>query len=297
MTGRQTMTSDGFYAAGSTSDEIWDVKIEPADAGWVYSGIRVLRALPGLERTFATAESEYILVPLNGAFEVVVDRESYSLTGRDGVFSGATDTLYVPRGSTETISSARGGRLALPNAKARTRKPVRYTAAADVPTSVRGAGSMSRRIFDFGGVDALDADRLIACEVITPGGNWSSYPAHKHEVESEHESQLEEIYYYEIQDGPGGPGSAFQRISPTSAGGADLLEEVRSGDTVLIPSGWHGPTMAAPGFDLYYLNVMAGSGAQRRWLITDDPNTSWVRETWSSLPVDERLAMPADARL
>ena len=128
----------------------------------------------------------------------------------------------------------------------------------------------------------LDADRIIACEVITPGGNWSSYPPHKHDEERPGESALEEIYYFEVR---GANGIAYQRVY----GSVDVLAEVRSGDVVLIPHGWHGPSMAVPGYDLYYLNVMAGPGAERAWLICDDPAHSWVRETWPGLAVDPRL--------
>lgn len=283
------MGNENYVPAGSRAEGIWDLLIEPEHARWQFSGIRVVRVEAGAELSFETGESEFILVPLEGSFEVNADGYGYSLAGRSGVFDGPTDTLYVPRDSTVTVSSVAGGRLALPNARARTRHPQQYTPAAEVPVSVRGAGNMSRRILDFGGVDTIAADRIIACEVITPGGNWSSYPAHKHDEETDSESALEEIYYYEVAAGPAGSGSAFQRVAASTPGGAELLEEVRSGDTVLIPNGWHGPAMAAPGFDLYYLNVMAGPGAERRWAITDDPSTAWLREAWQSMPVDARL--------
>jgi 5-deoxy-glucuronate isomerase len=71
---------------------------------------------------------------------------------------------------------------------------------------------------------------------------------------------------------------------------------VRTGDVVLVPHGWHGPSMAAPGYDLYYLNVMAGPGEQRAWLICDDPSHGWVRQTWDGLPVDPRLPLGGDPR-
>jgi 5-deoxy-glucuronate isomerase len=137
-------------------------------------------------------------------------------------------------------------------------------------------------VHNFGTPEALDADRIIACEVITPAGNWSSYPPHKHDeerpgdAERPGETALEEIYYYEVAAGPSGPGMAYQRVY----GSVDLLAEVRTGDVVLIPHGWHGPSMAVPGYDLYYLNVMAGPGAERAWLITDDPAHAWIRATW-----------------
>jgi 5-deoxy-glucuronate isomerase len=128
--------------------------------------------------------------------------------------------------------------------------------------------------------------------VITPGGNWSSYPAHKHDEASAHESVLEEIYYYEIAAGPHGePGLGFHRTSASDAGAIDVLAEVHDRDTVLVPHGWHGPCTAAPGHDMYYLNVMAGPG-ERAWKITDHPDQAWVRATWADQPVDPRLADP-----
>ncbi len=110
---------------------------------------------------------------------------------------------------------------------------------------------------NFGVPDVLDADRIIACEVLTPGGNWSSYPPHKHDEDRDGESVLEEIYYFEVANG--GPG--YQRVYGTPERPIDVTTEVRTGEIVLVPHGWHGPSMAAPGYDLYYLNVMAGPGA------------------------------------
>jgi 5-deoxy-glucuronate isomerase len=203
--------------------------------------------------------------------------------------------LYVPVGSQLTISSEGGGRFALATAVATGAHPVALIRAEDVPVEIRGGGNMTRKVRNFGAVGAFDQmDSLIACEVITPGGNWSSYPAHKHDEtveDGEHrESELEEIYYYEIQDGPAGPGFGFHQT--TSSGEdtpIDVLAEVRTGDTVLVPHGWHGPCAAAPGHDMYYLNVMAGPEAERAWNITDHPEQSWVRGTWADAGIDPRL--------
>jgi 5-deoxy-glucuronate isomerase len=140
-------------------------------------------------------------------------------------------------------------------------------------------------VHNFGVPGALDAQRLIACEVLTPGGNWSSYPPHKHDEERPGEVPLEEVYYFEVARG----GMAYQRVYGTAERPIDVLAEVRTGDVVLIPHGWHGPSMAAPGYDLYYLNVMAGPSEQRAWLICDDPAHGWVRETWADQAVDPRL--------
>ena len=101
---------------------------------------------------------------------------------------------------------------------------------------------------------AFEADKLIACEVLTPGGNWSSYPPHKHDETKSNECELEEIYYFQVANN----GMAYQRVYGTSDRPIEVLEEVRTNDVVLIPHGWHGPSMATPGYDLYYLNVMAG---------------------------------------
>ena len=162
---------------------------------------------------------------------------------------------------------------------------------------LRGAGSCSRQVNNFCTPEAFEADRLIACEVLTPAGNWSSFPPHKHDEQRDGESALEEIYYYEVADGPAGPGMAYQRVYASSAERPiDVLAEVRSGDVVLIPHGWHGPSMAVPGYDLYYLNVMAGPGPERAWCICDDPAHGWVRGTWEGQPVDPRLPLTKGSR-
>jgi 5-deoxy-glucuronate isomerase len=129
--------------------------------------------------------------------------------------------------------------------------------------------------------------------VLTPAANWSSYPPHKHDEERDGESVLEEVYYFEVADSPdGAPGVGYQRVSTSGPGREiDVCEEVRTGDTVLIPHGWHGPSMAGPGYDLYYLNVMAGPGAERAWRICDHPDHAWVRGTWDDQEIDPRLPL------
>jgi 5-deoxy-glucuronate isomerase len=206
------------------------------------------------------------------------------------VFSQVSDFAYVPRDATVTITSAGGGRFALPAARAGRRLPPRYAPAAGVPVELRGAGQCSRQVVNFCTPAAFEADNLIACEVLTPAGNWSSYPPHKHDEDRPgRETVLEEIYYFVVAGGPGGPGMAYQRVYGTGDRAIDVLAEVRSGDVVLIPHGWHGPSMAVPGYDLYYLNVMAGPGAERAWRICDDPAHSWIRDTWTDQPIDPRL--------
>jgi 5-deoxy-glucuronate isomerase len=138
----------------------------------------------------------------------------------------------------------------------------------------------------------FEADSLIACEVITPGGNWSSYPAHKHDENTPTQSELEEIYYFEIAPGPDGSrGFGYHRVYGTPDRPIEVLEEVRTGDVVLVPHGYHGPSVAAPGYHMYYLNVMAGPGAERAWKIVDDPEHAWLRGTWDDQPIDPRLPL------
>ncbi|MFB9926672.1 5-deoxy-glucuronate isomerase [Amycolatopsis halotolerans] len=255
--------------------------ITPESAGWGYSGLRVLE-LDGTE-TFSTGDAETLVLPLSGSCTVSVDDETFELTGRTGVFDAVTDFAYLPRDAEATVTGQ--GRFALPSAKTSKRLPARYGPAKGVPTELRGAGNCSRQVNNYCLPHTFDADQLLVCEVLTPGGNWSSYPPHKHDEAREGESELEEIYYFEVAGG----GMGYQRVYGTAERPIDVLEEVRSGDVVLIPHGWHGPSMAAPGYDLYYLNVMAGPGPERAWLICDDPAHAWVRQTWESQDVDPRL--------
>ncbi|MGH8868151.1 MAG: 5-deoxy-glucuronate isomerase [Actinomycetes bacterium] len=283
--------------AGSAADAPWSVAVTPEAAGWSYAGIHVLDLAPGMSHTFDTGASEAVVLPLSGSCTVTCGPETADLTGRSSVFDRVTDFAYVPLGSHVTVRSAAGGRFAVPSARARRALPFRYGAADDVPVEVRGAGACTRQVNNFCAADVFDADRLIAVEVLTPAANWSSYPPHKHDEAAADESVLEEVYYYEVSDGPASadevarPGMAYQRVYGRPGRPVDVLAEVRSGDVVLIPHGWHGPSMAVPGYDLYYLNVMAGPDDERVWRIRDDPAHAWVRDTWTDQRPDPRLPM------
>ena len=272
--------------AGTTRSGDLAVQITPADAGWDYSGLRVLELGPGAAHQFVTGNEEFVVLPLAGSCSVVTDGGRADLIGRRSVFDGITDSAYLPIGAQVTVSSVSGGRFALVSARAEHAHPFRHIRADDVRVELRGAGNCSRQVNNFATPDVLDADRLIACEVLTPSGNWSSYPPHKHDEDRDGEAVLEEIYYFEVAGG----GPAYQRVYGTSERPIDVLAEVGTGDVVLIPHGWHGPSMAAPGYDLYYLNVMAGPGG-RQWLICDDPDFAWIRGTWDGQPIDPRLPL------
>jgi 5-deoxy-glucuronate isomerase len=273
--------------AGTAPDNSWSLHVTPERAGWQFSGLRVLELAAGGGSTIDTRDDEMIVLPLAGSCQVSCDDRRFDLLGRDSVFASVTDFCYAPRDCRVELFSERGGRFAFPSARASRPLPARYGRAADVAIELRGAGTASRQVNNFCSPDGFEADKLIAVEVLTPGGNWSSYPPHKHDEQREDESALEEIYYFEVSGG----GPAYQRVYGSGPGREiDLCAEVRTGDTVLIPHGYHGPSMAAPGYDLYYLNVMAGPG-ERVWRFRDDPAHAWIRNSWDGMAVDSRLPL------
>ncbi|MBO3752257.1 5-deoxy-glucuronate isomerase [Streptosporangiaceae bacterium NEAU-GS5] len=251
---------------GSAAAPPWSVAIDPESAKWTFCGLRVLD-VQGEPIEFETGGDEQLVVPLSGSCLVECDGMRMSLGGRESVFDGPTDFAYLPIGTQARIVGY--GRFALPAARATRRLPARYGPAQDVPIEVRGGGAATRTLRNFCAPDAFECDRLMAVEVITPGGNWSSYPPHKHDTPDGQEAVLEEIYYFE-----GGPG--VQQVYGTH----EVLAQVEAGDVVLVPHGYHGPSMAMPGYDLYYLNVLAGPGEERSMAFSDDPRHAWIRGTW-----------------
>jgi 5-deoxy-glucuronate isomerase len=293
---RQSRSQLLHRRAGTLANGPWSIELDQSKAGWSWASLRVLSLGPGASHTFTTGDEEVLVLPLSGSCKLSSGGAEHLLRGRAGVFDGPTDFSYVPRGAAVLISSEKGGRFAVPGAKADAPLPMRYQQADLVPVEYRGAGNCSRRVVNYCMPSTLPADRLLVCEVFTPGGNWSSYPPHKHDESGPDETQLEEIYYFEVEEGPSGEhGLAYQRVYGTPARPIEFLAEVGTGDVVVIPHGYHGPSMAAPGYDLYYLNVMAGPG-QRAWQASDDPAHAWVRATWASQVVDPRLRSPAASR-
>jgi 5-deoxy-glucuronate isomerase len=285
------------HPLGTVADRGWEVAVDAAVDGWQHTGLYAGRLAAGERRELSASEWEHVVVPLSGSVAVESGGDRAVLAGRPSVFAGPTDVAYVASGRDLSVTAVGGpARVAVCAAVAAASHPTgfRHLSAAEVPVELRGAGTASREVRNFGIPGVLDADSIIACEVVTPGGNWSSYPPHKHDEEREGvETELEEIYYFEVQPAGPVPPSAdpvgYQRVYGTEERPIDVFAEVRSGDVVLVPHGWHGPSMAAPGYDLYYLNVMAGPGTSRAWLICDDPSHGWVRGTWEGMAVDPRL--------
>ncbi|WP_080792781.1 5-deoxy-glucuronate isomerase [Corynebacterium pacaense] len=288
------MADRWFHKKNTLARGEWQSVVDASLPGWEYTGIRIAELEDGSVELGDTGV-ERIIIPLAGSFDVAHHGQSTHLYGRASVFDGPTDVLYLPTGSTAEISGT--GRVAVAEAPTSEPKEWRYIAPAETPVELRGAGRSSRQVHNFGTPESLDAARLIVCEVITPGENWSSYPPHKHdEHKPGHESKLEEIYYFESAPSrvggiPEAADGAFGMFSTYSspAGEIDINAMVHTGDIALVPYGYHGPAVAAPGYDLYYLNVMAGPDPERIWLINDDPAHAWVRDTWNGQAFDERL--------
>ncbi len=244
------------------------VAVTPESAGWSYTSLWIAELAAGASLELTSGPDEIIVLPLSGSAQVRCDGGTAHLRGRRSVWHGPSDFAYVGRNSDYRLHAETGGTFALCGARARRDYPFRYVPARAVDVELRGAGVCSRQVNNF----AMDfpADTILACEVLTPGGNWSTYPAHRHDG-------LEEIYYFQIHESPGG------------AAGFGYFQgaEVHTGEVRLVPSGYHGPAVAAPGHHMYYLNVMGGP--VRAWDITDHPDQAWIRDTWDALPIDARL--------
>jgi 5-deoxy-glucuronate isomerase len=279
-----------YYIAARSATPPYTVDVTPESAGWTEASLKVVELASMQELTLGTGDTEVMVLPLAGGGTVEADNEAFELAARASVFDGPADMVYI--GTHNTFTLCGEGRFAICGARATRQLPNRRVAAADVPVELRGTGNCSRQVHNFGTAGVFEADSLIACEVITPGGNWSSYPAHKHDENSPVESALEEIYSFEIDSGPDDSrGFGYHRVYGTPDRPIEVLEEVRSGDVVLVPHGYHGPSVAAPGYHMYYLNVMAGPGEERAWKIVDDPEHAWLRGTWEHQDVDPRLPL------
>jgi 5-deoxy-glucuronate isomerase len=275
-----------FRPAGTLADGADPVAINPEEAGWSFSALRVLALRPGEQRVLALEGFEAALLPLSGFCRVEVGNKSFSLEGRESVFARVSDFVYLPAGAEAAVSAPSGGEFALPSARAQRRlDPVRVPARA-VAVEIRGGGVATRQVNNFMAADAFEADRLMAVELLTPDGNWSSFPSHKHDEHSDREVPLEEIYYFRIQ----GAGGFGLHRTYTADGGIDATVTVRDGDVFLVPRGYHGPCVAAPGHPMYYLNVMAGP-AERAWRITTDPAQEWLWEYLLAAGTDPRCPM------
>ena len=249
------------------------VTITPLRAGWKYVGFSAIRLDTGETESIATGDRELCIVVLTGTVDIAVGSQSFPQLGtRDSVFEPVSPAaLYLPPGQTATIRASRPAEIALCFAPGGGQAhPVRLLDPGSMRRSVRGKGSNTRRVCDILPHDDPGAAHLLVVEVLTPAGHSSSYPPHKHDNEAPPtETQLEETYYHRLSPPQG---FAFQRIY-TEDRSLDEACAVEDHDVVMVPRGYH-PVVTPHGYDLYYLNVMAGP--QRLWVFRNDPVHEWM---------------------
>ena len=288
-----------FHPAGSLKQGDADVVVTPSTAGWDYSGLTVYPLSADTPVSFTLDGAEAVLVPLSARdVEVTVDGESFTLAGRDGVFHAVSDWAYLPVGSSVSLAAA-GGEVAVCTARASEAHPLVVVPAAEVPIEVRGAGRSSRQITNIATPGSFTgAHKINVCEVITPGGTWSSWPPHRHDGIGDCTVANEEIYYFRIgrQEAPHGDASGQGLFHVyTVDGSVDETVTLHDGDVYLIPQGYHGPTVAPPEYPMYFLNVLAGPHADRTMAFCDDPEHHWIRESWETQEQDPRLPWTTSA--
>ena len=263
----------------------WDL-VDPASASWRYLSFRVERLHDGAQVSRQTGDKEVALVPLGGRCAIESVGERWELGGRSSVFDGMPWALYLPRDTDYTLSAVGDVEVAVAGALADERLEPRLVTPDEVEIEVRGSGNATRQINHIVKPD-FPAQRLLVVEVFTPAGNWSSYPPHKHDEDHPPgEVVLEEVYYYRTQTEPPGAFAVQRLYSPQH--GTDITETVRDGDIMLVPHGYH-TTVAAHGYDLYYLNGLAGD--RRSMASADDPALAWIRPAWAKLELDPRVPM------
>jgi 5-deoxy-glucuronate isomerase len=263
------------------------VALTPRRAKWDRVGFAVRQIASGDTWDGRSGRHEQCLVLLSGLASIAwspAPGKPVRLGPRRSVFDDYPHAVYLPPGTAYEVRAKRPTEIAVCQSPTSKRYPARLIRPEECGLEVRGGGNATRQIIDILPPTA-EADRLLVCEVLTPAGNWSSYPPHKHDRHAPPlEADLEETYYYRFS-GPNGYG--FQRLY-TADGRRDQTIPVTDGDLVIVRDGYH-PFVAAPGFDAYYLNTLAGSF--RSMAATDDPRYAHLRAAWP--PPDPRVPMIA----
>jgi 5-deoxy-glucuronate isomerase len=251
-------------------------------AAWSWMSFFVRRLQPGDVFRTTTEHEEAAFVILGGTCVADWGQGPKPLGKRMNVFDGFPYTLYLPTQTEVSFVAETTSEIAECRVPSNARLEPRLITPSDVASSLRGGGNASRQIVDVI-TPAFPADKLVVIEVYTPGGNWSSYPPHKHDTHNPPgEVDLDEIYYYRILQ-PGG--FAFQHLYGGEHGDERTLK-AGDGDVVLVRRGYH-TVVAGPGYDVYYLNFLAGSS--RAVAVTEDPRHAWIRSTWDA--ADPRLPL------
>lgn len=247
------------------------VAVSPESAGWEYVGFEVYSLRQGQSFKKETGNQEVCVVLLGGKADVSTSQSSFPGIGRRmNVFEKIPPySVYVPPSDTVEITALTDLEFALCLAPGKGTYPARLIGPEDVGVEIRGYGNMERLIHNIL-PEQKEADSLLVVEVFTPNGHWSSYPPHKHDQDRlPYESYLEETYYHKVNPSTG---FAVQRVY-TDDRSLDETMIVKDGDVVLVPKGYH-PVSAPPGYDVYYLNVMAGP--VRTWKFYNDPDHEWL---------------------
>jgi len=257
----------------------WE-QVTPESAGWRYLFFGVRQGSFSAE----TGDGEVALVPLGGRCRVEAEGTRWELGGRASVFDGMPWALYLPRDTGYRVEAIGPLELAICGARCQRRREPVLVHPEDVEIEVRGSGNATRQINHILEPES-PAERLLVVEVFTPAGNWSSYPPHKHDEDHPPgEVVLEETYYYRTARPEA---FAVQRLY-SARHGLDVTVTVRDGDLMLVPYGYH-TTAAAHGYDLYYLNALAGE--RRSMAAADDPELAWIRPAWQELEPDPRVPL------
>lgn len=258
------------------------LSITREQAGWKSINFSVRRLIAGQYWQSHTRDEEAALVILGGKVTVDWGDGAREIGARKNVFSGYPYAVYLPSDTAFEISAVTTCEFADARTPSNANLAPKIITPADCREEIRGGGNCTRQIVDLIRPE-FPADKLLICEVYTPSGNWSSYPPHKHDVHNPpSEVDLDETYYYRVSKPEG---YAFQRLYD-AAGTRDDTLTVSDGDLVLIKDGYH-PVVAAHGYDVYYLNVLAGSA--RSMAASDDPRYAHLRR--SGLERDPRVPL------
>ncbi|RDE08337.1 5-deoxy-glucuronate isomerase [Pelagibacterium lacus] len=253
----------------ASSGKVLDVT--PHSAGWTYVGFALHRLKAGESVGAATGEREVCLVLVSGTAEITAGAKDFGAVGeRKSPFAGKPAAVYVPGQAEWEARAVTDVELAVCSAPALTQKAARLIAPDTMSQETRGQGTNTRHVTNILPETDPTADSLLVVEVITPGGHTSSYPPHKHDRDDlPRESYLEETYYHRL-DPPQGFG--FQRVY-TDDRALDETMLIEDGVVTLVPKGYH-PCAAIHGYDLYYLNVMAGP--KRTWKFHNQKEHEWL---------------------
>jgi len=268
------MSEQSLLVRGNRNGHGLALSVTPEQVGWTHIGFDLLRLSAGESWSGGTGDREAALVSIGGVARVTAGAANWAVGGRPTPFEGLPHCLYLPPGIDYRVDAATALELAICSAPAMdAAHPPRLYQPEEAHVHTRGEGQCRREIHDIL-MEDRPAGSLLLTEVYSPAGNWSSYPPHKHDQDRmPDESRLGETYYFRINPPQG---FALQRVY-TGDGSLDQSVAPGDGDLVLVPRGYH--VVGAPhGYEVYYLNVLAGP--KRALRVSFDLDHVWVKDTW-----------------